>query len=149
MQVYGYPKSTFILSSLAPIILMVGVLLWGIDGVIAEGWLNKYKLAIVAMPVLLAATMIGLHYPTVVTVTEYGIEFRAFGVKHRYKWDEIKLLKVKEYQIVGKSFIRIGGLQILGGRYWVNHRMENYKELIAFLHEKSEEYNEPVNKPVA
>lgn len=147
MKQYRYSTPVLWLSIIFPVLLMSGLLIWAVYGVIMEEPLGIYQLILVAMPLLLLSSLIGLHNPSSITVTDEFIIFKGFGRKHQYKWKEVEELTLKDYGYVGKAFIKIGKYQLLGGRYWVSSKLEGYKELLGILQSQLEgrESNERSN----
>lgn len=134
---FYYKHTNEYFSFLLPTILMVGVLVWGIYGLLAVGPLARYKLACVAMPILILSSVIGLHNPTNVQLSDSSIIFQAFGLKHEYKWKDVESLKIRTYAM-GNTLIVIGKPRVFGGRYWIKSQMDGYDELLQYLAEKSE-----------
>ncbi|GLC87150.1 hypothetical protein [Lysinibacillus piscis] len=139
MRIFQYTKTAKNMNILVPIVLMVGLMLWACYGLWNGENMMLSKLVLYTMPVLLASSFIGLHHPTRVTVTDEAIVFSAFGRNHSYRWDELTFIHLRNYRYVGKSFIRLGKPQILGGRYWLTNDLAGYNELIALLEQKSKE----------
>lgn len=135
---YSYRQSKIVMSFLLPTILMIGLFIWGLYGLVTVGPLWLYKLIVMVMPVLFLSSFWGLHHPTAVQLTDRGIAFKSFGLKHEYAWDAVETLKLKQYPLAGKTYIRIGEPRLFGGRYWLSEQMDGYRKLVDFLTEKAE-----------
>lgn len=136
MERFTYSKLTAFVSIIFPVILMAGLFIWSFY----EIWMKEAStiahLLIVTMPILLLFSVIGINNPTSVTLTADFIKFEGFGRTHQYNWNELQDIHVKNYGYVGKSFIKIGGYRLLGGRYWVSSSLRGYNELIGYLQNK-------------
>lgn len=115
---------------------MIGIFIWAVYGLFDQGPLPQFKLACIAMPVMLFSMFIGLHYPTTVHLSKSYIIFESFGKKNKYVWKDIQNFRVKCYPF-GSTLIDIGEQKVLGGRYWIKSHMEGYDELLHFLQEKA------------
>ncbi|SHR94567.1 Uncharacterised protein [Mycobacteroides abscessus subsp. abscessus] len=138
MKHYRYSTQVLWLSIIFPVVLMIGLFIWAVLGVITNGPLGIYQLILVAMPLLLISSLIGLNNPSSITLTPDSIIFEGFWRKHEYKWIDVDELTLKDYGYVGKAFIRIGKYHLLGGRYWVSSNLEGYKELLEVIESKLE-----------
>lgn len=134
-KTFHYKHATQYVSFLAPIVLMIGIFVWGIYGLVTEGPLTQYKLACIVMPILILSAVIGLNNPTRVRYSDDSIVFQAFGLRHVYVWNEVDHFKIKKYPM-GNTLISIGRPQIFGGRYWLRGHLEGYEELLHLLSEK-------------
>lgn len=78
--------------------------------------------------------------PSKVTIDDYSITFTSYGKDHRYEWNEINKLQVKEFIGARKLFVRINDPGFLKGRYWVNCYYSNdTDELYKYIVDR--EYN--------
>jgi len=134
MKKYRYSKWMVCSKNFVPLILMVGLFGYGIYGYLIDEHNELYKLLILVMPFLILSSVIGLQFPSSITVTKEGILFEGFGRQHKYDWSEVKNeMKIKKYDFAGQIYIRIGNPRIFGGRYWISYKMDGYSELLSEL----------------
>lgn len=134
MKEYKYSFAFYFVSSLGPIILLTGLLVWGIMGRLEDSVNPIYHLVIIVVPVILLSSLVALNQPDKITDDEEIISFYGFGREHRYRWADIKFLKVKEFIFTDRILLRIGEPRVLGGRYWMNvDSLENGKQLLEKL----------------
>jgi hypothetical protein len=134
MKEYKYSRSTFVISSLGSLILMIGVMLWGLMGLIGDPHNYLYQLASYITPILLISTLISISNPDRITDDDETITFYGYGRAHSYKWNDLKNLRVKEFMITDRVLLRVGEQRILGGRYWINvDSLENGRQLLVKL----------------
>lgn len=86
MKEYKYKFSIFLVSSLGPVILMIGLMLWGIIGTIKDPSNNLYRLASWVTPILLVSSLVALNQPDRITDDGETITFYGFGRQHAYGW---------------------------------------------------------------
>lgn len=138
MSIYTYSKSSKNMTIFLPVLVMAGLFVWAVYGLLSENRFPLDELILYTMPVLLLSSFIGLHNPSSIKVTDQSITFSGFGRIHTYTWEEAGIIFVRKYEYAGKTFIRLGKPRILGGRYWITHEMNDYKELLSLLEQKSQ-----------
>lgn len=147
MKEYRYPLSQLVVSSIGPAVLMVGMLLWAV-----QGWLNMpanlmFRLVFWVVPVILLSTFVGLHQPTRVVIDEEAIRFGAFGREHIYRWKDVRRLRLVKAFLGERYYVQIGEPGLFRGRYWIGAQIEGYQELIAFLQSKERQISPSRKNP--
>ncbi len=138
MSTYSYSKTARNMTLIVPVLLMSALFIWAIYELFSGNDQAIYKLIVYTMPFLLLSSFIGLHNPSAVVVTKESITFSGFGRSHVYTWEEAGSIRIRKYNYVGKTLIRLGKPKVLGGRYWITNEMNGYEDLLNYLEKKSE-----------
>lgn len=67
---------------------------------------------------------VSLSQPSTVVDDGESLSFYAFGRKHKYTWDKIRYIRIKEFY-GRKIYLRIDNPSLTKGRYWVKTSMYN------------------------
>ncbi|MFC3419196.1 hypothetical protein ACFOLA_06850 [Salinicoccus hispanicus] len=129
-----YSLSNFFFTILVPILLMAGVLVWGIFDIYRNGSAPLNNLVLVAMPFMLFMSIVGINNPARVNVNEEGMTLSLGLIKHSYKWSHVKSVKVKDYAYIGKFYFSIDSSNhFFGGRYWISGSISDSQDLKTML----------------
>jgi hypothetical protein len=107
------------ISVILPTILLIGVTVWGVYTLATDSSDTLARTIVIAIPILLAYSVLTVNQPTKVTDDGETIALYAFGRKHEYAWNDVKTLKVKRFIMTDKVLLQIGEYRMQGGRYWL------------------------------
>lgn len=148
MKKYDYSNSTLWVSIILPVIFLIGLFIWALFEILTKGFTFYTQFLAVMIPAFILLSVVGIHNPFRIIVTEEHVTFEGFGRSHQYSWDEVDNLMVKDYGNLGKSFIKIGKFRMLGGRYWISSKIDGYRELIDLLQAKAQMQNSKMQQKV-
>ncbi len=132
-MIHRYPRARNI-ASVATDALLVGVAVF-LAFSRSEATLG-YVLAI-AVPAVLAWSLLTLHYPRVIEVDDNGVRFSAYGRAHRYDWSAIERVHVRKFLVRDRVLVRIVPSPPWRGRYWILRTIDGYDKLLADLEARS------------
>jgi hypothetical protein len=128
-MIHRYPRAR-LRAWIATDLLLIGVALY-LALSRPEGTLG-YVLAI-AVPAVLAWSLLTLHYPRELELDDRGLRFSAYGRAHRYEWSAIERVHVRKFLVRDRVLVRVIPSPPWRGRYWVLSSIDGYEKLITEL----------------
>lgn len=122
MKIYRYNSHRYFFAVIVPTFFMIGILVYAVINNLKELQFNIYSLMIVVTVYGIFNNVISLSNPSKIIDNEEYIEFYSFGRKHRFYWNNIKYIRIKEFNNK-KIYLRIGNPGLLKGRYWIKTSM--------------------------
>ncbi|WP_339285801.1 hypothetical protein [Oceanobacillus sp. FSL K6-3682] len=137
MKHYQYTTSKFVTTVLLPLIIMIGLLIWGILLLLSGEQTPFAQLLIYGSAILLFFSIIGIHTPGWIKLDDEKIILHAFFVTHEFYWKELSFVQLRVYQQTGNLYIRLGTNKFIKGRYWITSDIKGYDNLFEELKTKS------------
>ncbi|MFD2829982.1 hypothetical protein [Corticicoccus populi] len=137
MKSYQYTTAKFVTNVLLPVIIMIGLLIWGIFLMMTGSESAFAQVLIYGSSLLLLSSVVGIHTPSWIKFDDDKIIIHAFFVTHEFYWKDLSFAQIRLYKPTGKLYLRLGTKNILKGRYWISADMEGFDQLFDDLKEKS------------
>lgn len=133
---YQYETGRFVAVILLPVLIMAGLLVWGISLMLSGEQTAFAQVLVYGSLMLLFFSIIGIHTPSRIELDDEKIIVHAFFVTHTFYWDELTFAQLRVYKQTGKIYLRLGTKHLFKGRYWISTDIENFRELFETLQEK-------------
>lgn len=137
MKCYQYSTAKFVTTVLLPILIMVGLLLWGISLLFSGEQTAFAHLLIYGSIILLFFSIAGIHTPSRIKLDDERIIMHAFFVTHTFYWKDLSFVQLRVYEKAGKLYVRLGTNKMTKGRYWITSDIEGFNALFEELKSKS------------
>ncbi|WP_152657855.1 hypothetical protein [Oceanobacillus sp. CFH 90083] len=137
MKHYQYTTVKFLTTVLLPVIIMIGLLLWGTVLFLSGEQMTFAQVLIYGSSILLFFSIAGIHTPSWIKLDDEKIIVHAFFVTHTFYWRDLSFVQLRVYKQTGKLYIRLGTNKIIKGRYWIHSDIKGFDELFEQLKSKS------------
>jgi hypothetical protein len=91
----------------------------------------------VAAGVVAAWSLVTLHFPHRVELTDSGVSFHAYGRAHAYPWREVECITVRRVLVRDRALVRIAPSPPWRGRYWLTDSLGGFADLVAELERRA------------
>jgi hypothetical protein len=86
-----------------------------------------------AIAFVLAWSVLTLHFPAKVELTDEGLSFFGYGRAHHFLWRDIERIRVRRFLVRDRVLVCLRPSPPWRGRYWILDGIEGYDRLVAKL----------------
>lgn len=128
---------SYFLSVIGQRLLLVVLLVLSISRTVSGQASRIDEIVVYLVPALFLINTLGIRQPKRIVVTTTGIAFEGIRGRHEYRWSDLGILKVTEFIMTDRIYLRIGRQRVFSGRYWIDSgKYPGFEDVLAGLKKK-------------